>query len=167
MGWTAAKFPISMCGRNLSDQIFTIFTKCIFLTRGNRVRFSSELHLNPKQNFIQFVCTFLTCQKSAVTHWRSWQSMQQRGRRRRDWPGSSCWCPSASCRGTRWRSPACWRRSPPGWWRSGAEPHTHRGRWTQGPPLEECWLRICLRDQLLHLLDSALTEQLGWRDCQA
>ena len=83
----------------------------------------------------------ITCQKAPATHWRSWRSMQQRGRRRQGWPGSSCWCPSASCRGKRWRSPAGLRRSPPGWSLGRQQFCTCRTHWSEGGPCgpSGCW----------------------------
>ena len=87
-------------------------------------------------SLIQFYSFYIfsTFQISAGTHWRSWRSTQQRGRRRQGWQGSSCWCPSASCRGTHWRSPAGWRRSPPGWSWGRQQFCTCRRHWSGGGP---------------------------------
>ena len=86
-------------------------------------------------SLIQFYSFYIfsTFQISAGTHWRSWRSMQQRGRRRQGWQGSSCWCLSASCRGTRWRSPAGWRRSPPGWSWGRQLSCKCKGQWSGSP----------------------------------
>ena len=94
-------------------------------------------------SLIQFYSFYIfsTFQISAGTHWRSWRSTQQRGRRRQGWPGSSCWCPSASCRGKRWRSPAGLRRSPPGWSLGRQQFCTCRTHWSEGGPCgpSGCW----------------------------
>ena len=117
-------------------------------------------------SLIQFYSFYIfsTFQISAGTHWRSWRSTQQRGRRRQGWQGSSCWCPSASCRGTHWRSPAGWRRSPPGWWRQGELPHRRRGRWIGDPPLGKC-RQSCSQEN--HVFGSNWTWKLRWRGSQA
>ena len=91
------------------------------------------------------VATLATFQKSAGTRWRSWQSRRRRDRQRRGWPGSSCWCPSTSCRGTRWRSPTGWRRSPPGWSWGRRWSCKYTGEWFRAPPF--------------------LGFQFGWKSC--
>ena len=85
-----------------------------------------------------------TCHKALEMHWRSWQSRRRRDRQRRGWPGSSCWCPSTSCRGTRWRSPTGWRRSPPRWSWGRSLSCTHKRDWSELGPcgrfgLSNCW----------------------------